>query len=134
MIQSVFLIMVGNSLPASPPTMRARHAIEAGAFVQATDVEAIACAKPLSGIRFDRSTRAVRAVRPIAQGECLTGARLSGVETVQPGRKIKLVSAIGAVKVERSVEALQVGAPGNNLFVRGEDGVPFAVSYEDLRP
>lgn len=115
--------------------MAAKHAIEQGAFVRADDFQPAKC--PVSGspaLRYEPPLRATRAMRAIASGECVASAGVANLPMLAPGQKVIAVTALGAVMIERSVEALQSAYPGQRLFVRGADGVPYSVRYEEVTP
>lgn len=130
-----FAALALTALTVTPalPMLRAMHGIAAGAIVSGEDVVAIACERPIAHmLRYDAQARAVRAVRPIAPGQCLLGGKLDEGAIIEPGQRARVVTRVGSVQVERTVETLQAARPGGRLFVRGAEGAPFSIGYEAL--
>jgi flagella basal body P-ring formation protein FlgA len=128
------IIMSVAITSAYTPTLQATRSIAAGAFVRASDVAALPCKVTApSPLRYDRVVRVARAARSIAAGECIAGSSIL-MAAIVPGQKVRAVTKIGAVKIERAVEALQAAGPGERLFVRASDGAPYTVRYEEIAP
>lgn len=90
-------------------------------------------------VRFDRRASAVRASVALAAGTRLGRIALPGAPDVDSGDRLTLVSAVGPVRVERQVVALQAGRAGGRVFVRDAEGqvvaapLAIAATAEDLR-
>lgn len=105
-----------------------------GAALKPADIVAVPCeAEPVVvPVRFDRRAGAVRASAPLSAGTRLGRLALPGAPDIDKGDKLTLVSAVGPVRVERQVVALQAGRSGGRVFVRDAEGqvlaAPLAVS------
>ena len=107
--------------------VRAAGPIPSGSVPAGEALQRHACPEePLpAAFRYDPNESVVRAVRSLAEGEVAPAPPPFAVARVEPGRKLRLQARIGAVVVEREVEAVQATA-GENLFVRAADGAVFA--------
>jgi hypothetical protein len=85
---------------------------------------------PQHVFRYDRSQGATRAARDVASGEIVAPFPEFGEDFVLPGQPLNLVVAVGDVRVERKVVALQEARSGERLFVRSPDGQVLSVRYE----
>jgi hypothetical protein len=83
---------------------------------------------------YDRASGAARAARAIATGEVVSRFPEYARDVVEPGQHVTLAVTIGAVRVERTVEALQEARPGEWLFVRDDEGHIFSVRYGVAKP
>lgn len=83
-------------------------------------------------VRFDRRASALRASVALAAGTRLGRIALPGAPDVDSGDRLTLISAVGPVRVERQVVALQAGRSGGRVFVRDAEGqvlaAPLAVA------
>lgn len=100
-------------------------ALPAGATVNRTQLTPGPCPeRPVRLLRHDTSSGRNVARQDLAPGTAL--GRLWVPETaVAPGQKLRLISHIGPVIVEREVEAVQAAGPGKPLFVRVPGERPF---------
>jgi len=118
------------ALPAQAEScVRAARPIPAGTVPAGDALRPQSCPeKPLMpAFRYDPNEGVVRVVRTLAEGEIAPAPPPFAVARVEPGRKLRLEAKVGAVVVEREVEAVQAGAAGESLFVRTADGAVFAV-------
>lgn len=110
-----------------------------GAAIKPADIVAVPCEATEAGapLRFDRRASAIRASAPLPAGTRLGRVVLSAAPDVDKGDELTLVSAVGPVRVERQVVALQAGRSGGRVFVRDAEGqvvaAPLAVSTETAR-
>jgi len=116
--------------------LRALVPAEAGSVPRADAFERVACpdGKLDNPYRYDAALGIARLARPLAQGEIVRASPEFDTAMVRPGDTLELVSAAGAVRIERDVEALQAARPGQRLFVRAGDGEVLSVRYEDVAP
>lgn len=127
----VVLLFVAPRAEAAQSCMRATHALMLGAVPKIGDLVTVDCgvAKPVSAVRYDTGLRAVRLVRIVHQDEIVAAIPDSMMAAVIPGQKLYIVVQVGAVVVQREVEALQPANPGQELFVRAADGQVMSVLY-----
>jgi hypothetical protein len=83
---------------------------------------------------YDRPTGAARLARDVAAGEVVPNFPGADQQKVFPGDALTLVVAIGNVRIERAVEALQSAARGQKLFVEDHEGRVLSVRYEATTP
>ncbi len=83
---------------------------------------------------FDRAGGVTRLARALAPGDIVPRYPEYGIAMVRPGQVLKLVVAVGAVRIERDVEAMQPARPGQHLFVKSQDGQIISVLYESGTP
>lgn len=133
-------------LAAEGPTPRAGSCaalsrdVEAGVTLTSADIVAAPCDLDSASapVRFDPRTAAVRAAAPLVAGTPLGRLALPASATVAPGDKLRLVSSVGPVRIERDVVALQPGRSGGRVFVMNEEGqamsAPLALADEEPRP
>ncbi|HWE45788.1 MAG TPA: hypothetical protein VG407_07145 [Caulobacteraceae bacterium] len=110
--------------------LRALRPIAAASIPAASDFEAVECrgAKTSPALRYDRRAGAARAVRTISVGEIVPGLPAFAVPAIRPGQTIYLNVEVGAVRVQRAVQAVQASSAGPRIFVRTTDtGEVFAV-------
>jgi hypothetical protein len=88
-------------------------------------------AQPSRAFRYDRSRGVSQLTRSLAAGDVVAPFPEYGEDVALPGQMLNLVVAIGNVRVERQVEALQEARPGERLFVRSRDGQILSVRYEE---
>lgn len=115
---------------AKGPCLSLAQPVAEGAALKAEDVTEVACGDgaAVAALRYDRRASAVRASAPLSAGTMLGRVALTSGPDVEAGAKLTLVSAIGPVRIERHVEALQAGRSGSRVFVRDADGQVLAVS------
>lgn len=122
--------------PRAQDCLRALVSVESGSIPRSDAFERIACpdAKADNPYRYDTAQGVARLAHPLAQGDVVRSFPEFGLEMIRPGDTLELVSAAGAVRIERDVEALQAARPGQRLFVRARDGAVLSVRYEDVAP
>jgi hypothetical protein len=82
-----------------------------------------------SPFHYDRASGVTRLARSVAPGEIVPRYPDYGIAMVQPGQKLTLVVALGAVRIEREVVAMQPARLGQRLFVRSADGEIMSARY-----
>jgi len=87
-----------------------------------------------SAFRYDQAQHVSRARRVLAVGEIVPSFPEFGSALVRPGDKLRLVVSAGPIRIERDVEAIQTARSGEQLFVRGADGVVFAARFQEAIP
>jgi hypothetical protein len=98
-------------------------AIPAGAAPVRGDFAAAPCAAESSiALRYAPGSRAMRAVRDIAEGETIAAPPTSFLPDVRAGDTLFLVARVGTATVERQVVAAQPGRRGAVIFVRTPEG------------
>src|SRR5258706_6137758 len=114
--------------PAAASCGRMLRAVRAGARPAPGDDAPAPCdvRNPERPFGYDHQTRRVRAARDIAPGETLQSPPASLMVAIHPGASLRLQTTIGAVTVERDVEAMQAARSGDPVFVRAADGSVFA--------
>lgn len=90
--------------------------------------------KIASAFRYDRAHGDTRLARAVCAGQIVPVFPEFGTDTVRPGQMIDLVVALGPVRIERQVEALQAARPGQRLFVRSRDGQILSARFEAAAP
>ena len=122
-----------ETAPAEGACMRVETRLVAGDFAGADDLSAADCgaeaAKP--GFRYDPVSRLVRASRDLEPGEIVPAVSSTLLAGVRPGQRIRLSTRIGAVTIDREVEAVRAAPVGRPLFVRAEDGKIFSIPYPE---
>ena len=97
--------------------------IPAGAAPVRGDFASAHCAAESSiALRYEPGSRAVRAVRDIAEGETIAAPPASLLPDVRAGDSLFLVARVGTATVERQVVAAQSGRRGGTIFVRTSEG------------
>jgi hypothetical protein len=74
--------------------------------------------------------RVRRAPTPSSTRPQSTNPPVPDAPTLKTGDAVNLSIGVGAVRIERRVEALQAARPGQRLFVRSEDGQTLSVRYQ----
>jgi hypothetical protein len=117
--------------PGEGACLRALEPIAAGAYPLKEELASEPCGetKPPVALLYEPSSRFVRAVRAIDEGDVVAAVPPAYLADVRPGQKVTLSAHVGSVAIEREVEAVQPGRAGGRLFVRGADGKAFAVPY-----
>jgi hypothetical protein len=102
----------------------AGHALIADQIVTRADLVPAPCAPRPSEtlLYFERTHNILRAATDIAPGTHI-GRALVPAHAYDTGDKLSLVIAIGAVRIERDVWALQPSSNGDNIFVEDENGL-----------
>jgi len=80
--------------------------------------------------RTDRLHHCTRLVRTVMTSEIVPVFPEFGTRMIEPGDALHLVTAEGAVRVVRTVEAMQPAKPGQRLFVKTPAGEILSVRYE----
>jgi hypothetical protein len=80
---------------------------------------------------YDRHTDLVRTTGAIGAGDKLGELAPLPVRAVEAGASLSLAATVGAVRVERRVQAAQDAASGGRLFVHGTDGPVFSIPFPD---
>lgn len=103
---------------------RAQADIAPGAIIRAADVCETQCAEePVSGaLSYDRWLQAPIARDAIFGGEYLGSLRPAADDLIAPGGHLVFRTGAGPVVIEREVDALQAGRPGDRIFARTSDG------------
>jgi hypothetical protein len=117
-----------------PVCIRALRPIAVGIVPSREDFDAAPC-EPESPrtFRYVSGAGAVRAVRPIAEGEVVGAWPDFGGERIAVGQRLTLKAFTGPVHVEREVVATQSALPGQHVFVQNSDGVVQSIRYEVAR-
>jgi len=100
-----------------------------GELISRKDAEPAACevGKQPAAVRFERDTGTAEAREDLEAGTYLGRVFLAAAPAVRRGQKIVVGGAVGQVRVQRTVVALQsASASGQRLFVRDRDGEVFA--------
>jgi hypothetical protein len=139
MTVAIILVLAAAAVPAAGTTssggdcMRVENPLAEGDFAGADDLTTVSCgaeaAKP--GFRYDEVSRLVRASRALEPGEVVPAVSPALLAGVRPGQRILLSTRIGAVTVDRQVEAVMAAPAGRPVFVRAEDGKIFAIPYPE---
>ena len=113
--------------------LRALSALVAGSVPQTANFTPIKCPplRPAAAFRYDRMQGSSRLSRSIAQDETVPLFPEFDLNVARPGQKLRMIILMGAVRIERQVEALQTARPGQKLFVQGSDGQVLSARYED---
>lgn len=103
-------------------------AVPRGAPIAAGEAETVACdpARRAAPLAFDARAGLVRAAGDLPAGAYLGRLALGPRPAVVRGARLTLVAAVGPVRIEREVIALQDGRSDRRLFVRDGDGQVFA--------
>ncbi|HEY5723970.1 MAG TPA: hypothetical protein VIT45_16795 [Allosphingosinicella sp.] len=122
-----------GTLPVEGGCMRVEKPLAEGDFAVAGDVTIAGCgdeaAKP--GFRYDPVSRLVRASRALEPGEIVPAVSPAFLAGIRPGQRILLSTRIGAVTIDRQVEAVVAAPAGRPVFVRADDGKIFAIPYPE---
>jgi len=117
------------------PCLRAVVPIAAGDFPAWTDFAPAICDKaPGDALVYARASGAVRAARELAVGDTTPLIAEAAFATVRPGQRLYLTTTVGAVRLQREVEAVQPAGAGEMVFVRGRDGAAFPVPLAQVIP
>jgi len=139
-------VSLRGGAPASPAKAETRsremgcltlaRAVSAGKILASGDITPADCATAPAptALRFDRAAGAMRAIRPLHPDEVIAAPSGLGLPDIAPGQRLFIETSIGAVRIQRQVEALQAAAPGQPLFVRAADGAVFAVPPPEIAP
>ncbi len=123
-----------TAAPRTPICYAAAHAIETDEPLTRADVVAAACIlnSERANLRYDRLHGAVRASEHLIAGEYL--GPLAALPGVFPDADDALIlsAAIGPVRIERDVVAVQPSL-GEAIFVRDRDGDVFRAEVASLR-
>ena len=148
----VFSAMLGSSISATIPDVAGHESVAAESSnvpclraiaplekdsVPATGafVAAVCSGRRIAApFRYDRSLHATRLNQNLAVGDVVAPFPEFGAHMVLPGQQLDLIVAIGAVRIERQVTALQEARPGQPLFVKSGDGQILSVLYRDTAP
>jgi hypothetical protein len=132
------ILVTGIALVAGAPApqeqcLRALSAFTAGSVPQAANFAPVKCppVRPAAAFRYDRMQGSSRLSRSIVQDETVPPFPEFDLNLAQPGQKLRMIILLGAVRIERQVEALQTARPGQKLFVRSSDGQVLSARYED---
>ncbi len=107
--------------------------IAEGAAIAAADLERAPCLAPVrTSVRYDRLNGIMRATRDIARGDALGPLPPAPVAIAERGEAMSLVTRMGPVMIERSVETVQPSR-GGSVFVRDRDGHVFAAPLAEAR-
>lgn len=122
--------------PVPQDCLRALGPVEAGSIARSDAFARVACpdGKTENPYRYDAVLGLARLAHPLGEGDVVRSFPEFGLAMIRPGDTLELVSAAGAVRIERDVEALQAARPGQRLFVRARDGEVLSVRYEDVAP
>lgn len=133
---AAILLMAALGAASEPACLRVLAAVDAASVPREEAFERVACpdGKLDSPYRHDAASGIARLARAIAPGEVVRAFPEFGLRMVRPGDTLELVSAAGAVRIARDVEALQAARPGQRLFVKARDGQVLSVRYEDVAP
>jgi hypothetical protein len=108
---------------AAVACLAALAAIPAGATPLRSDFAVAPCtSESHAALRYEPGSRAMRAIRDIAEGETIVAAPDSFLADVRAGDTLFLVARVGTATVERQVVAAQPGRRGGAIFVRTPDG------------
>ena len=110
----------------------AARALRAGQIVSRQSLSPAPCEPGARSalIRYDRIHRVVRATSDLAEGEYLGRLDVTYGLASDAGDALVLVVAIGPVRIERQVWAMQPAHDGAALFVRDSDGNIFRAPIE----
>lgn len=114
------------------------HPLGIGRALTTADVAPIACPAEtvprLIHLSVDR--RLFLADRDLAAGEVLRAPPRSWLPDVAPGQSFAMRVQIGAVRIDRTVVALQPGWRGETVFVRTDAGAVISIRLpnEEQRP
>ncbi|WP_444854797.1 flagella basal body P-ring formation protein FlgA [Sphingosinicella sp.] len=103
--------------------------VASGAMLRSSDLTATPCTgRGDDGalVRVDRAAGALRAAQSLPGGAYLGRLTLPSPPDVERGQALTVVSAVGPVRIERQVIALQNGRDGRRAFVRDAEGQIFA--------
>lgn len=104
----------------------------------AADLIATPCATSPEPASADRAWRygqgALRARRPLAQGETVSAPPAGLVAVVAPGQVLRISVRAGPVVVERHVTAVQSARAGQDVLVRDDSGEVFTVAASTVAP
>jgi hypothetical protein len=116
--------------------LQARGLLAAGAIPLSEQFAPVECpaAPARDAFHYDRASGITTLARPLGAGDIVPSYPEYGVAMVHPGEMLKLVVAVGPVRIERNVEAMQPARPGQRLFVKSADGQVLSVRYEEVRP
>ena len=137
-IDFIFMLAAASAPPPGSVSgkgecMRVERALAADEFAGTQDLTIVFCdaemAKP--GFRYDPVSRLVRASRDLEPGELVSAVSAELLAGVRPGQRIILSTRIGAVTVNRQVEAVMAAPAGRPVFVRAEDGEIFSIPYPE---
>jgi len=131
-LAAVIAATLAAALPSSG-CLAVRAPLAAGTIADTKDFDRSDClpGKLAGAFVYDRVALATRISRNLSAGEIVPSFPEFGENVVLPGQKLKLISAFGAVRIEREVEAVQEARPGQRLFVRSADGQVVSARYED---
>ncbi len=106
--------------------------IAEGAAILAGDLNTTSCADAprRAPVRYDRRHGIARASHDIMEGDALGRLAPAPTAIAESRRAVTLVTRIGPVTVERSVETVQPSA-GGAVFVRDRDGRVFAAPLSE---
>lgn len=119
----------------------ARHELRQGEIIMHEDVYLAECGDDLTtaSLGYDRERKVPFARSPIPAGASLGSFRPAAQAVLPRGQRLVFKVADGPVVVQRRVESLQAGRPGQAMFARTEDGdviaarlSPDAVPQEDV--
>jgi flagella basal body P-ring formation protein FlgA len=132
------VLVTGIALVAGAPApqdqcLRALSSLTAGSVPQAANFVPVKCPplRPAATFHYDRMQGSSRLSRSVAQDETVPLFPEFDLNLAQPGQKLRMIILLGAVRIERQVEALQTARPGQKLFVRSSDGQVLSARYED---
>jgi flagella basal body P-ring formation protein FlgA len=103
-----------------------------GATIEPDAVEPVPCRDQVAvRLAFDRSTALAVAAEDLEAGAYLGRTVIRAAAGVRKGAVLRLVSAAGPVRIERSVTAMQPSR-GGRVFVRDEDGQVYSARLADI--
>lgn len=105
----------------------AAHALSEGAALSGEDLRHAPCVSGENpALIYDRAMGVVRATRAIGEGEALGSFAAPPRRFADTGDELSLSVAVGPVRVERTVTALQPAPKGGAVFVRDAEGHIFS--------
>ncbi|MFC5475492.1 hypothetical protein [Paraherbaspirillum soli] len=112
------------------------HPLKRNQAITAGDIQDAACnsgerdagnmAATKASVRYDAAGRVVRASADLAAGAVLPTMFRGSLAQFRSGDPLQIASRIGPVVAERTVTAMQDGAPGRGAFVKSKDGEIFS--------
>lgn len=109
------------------------RSVSRGDVIEPDMVESVSCSdRAPASLTYDRSTALVVAGDDLQSGTYLGRVSVRAGAVVRKGATLRLVSNAGAVRVVRTVTALQPSR-GGKVFVRDEDGQVFSARLASLR-
>ena len=119
------------SASATPPACaRMARPVAAGSILTNADLTTAPCGNAVDAatvaVRYDRRTQVLRAVRGLQIDETIAAPPPALLADIAPGQHLVLHAKVGPVAIQREVEAIQAGRPGQAIFVKTADGAVFS--------